>query len=199
MPLFYRLLETCGMLALICTFIWILGYGFLYKKVMRGKRRVPAFFVIKVILLLLYIFAALYVTVLDRTLVVTSEGFHFTGGSEMSWNLTPLRDFIFHQEHGLFVPFRYALLNILLFIPLGLLLPLVSRRFYRGRNIFICGSLFSLLIESLQILCRVGIFEVDDLLFNTLGAVIGWLLFRMVFAVFGLPVKSLQNPERFVA
>ena len=199
MPLFYRLLKVCALLAVFSLLFWMLGYGLIYKRMMRGVKRFSAFHVLKIIVLFLYIFAVLYVTILDRTLVVTSEGIHFTGGTEMSWNLIPLRDFIFHQDHGLLVPVRYALLNTVMFIPLGLLLPLVSGRFYKGKHVLFCGALFSLLIESSQLLCQVGIFEFDDLLFNTLGAAVGWLLFRLVFLLFDLPVKSQHNPGKFLA
>ena len=65
--------------------------------------------------------------------------------------------------------------NIVWFVPLGLALPQVFPRCRLGRTILL-GALLSLTIEGLQYLFYTGITDVDDVLFNTLGAAAGWLL-----------------------
>lgn len=71
--------------------------------------------------------------------------------------------------------------NVLLFIPYGFLGPWA---FAFLRKFFVCGAFgfgTSLLIESLQLVTRSGYFQVDDILTNTLGALIGYLIFRVLF------------------
>lgn len=67
--------------------------------------------------------------------------------------------------------------NVLLFIPYGFL---YSWAFRWGRSIFRCtlfGALTSMLVEYFQLLTERGYFQIDDILTNTLGMMIGALLF----------------------
>ena len=67
--------------------------------------------------------------------------------------------------------------NVLLFVPLGLLLPLWFRR---GRHFFYvtaASGALSLFYEVIQLLFGFGNFDVDDLLLNTIGGMTGYALF----------------------
>ena len=74
------------------------------------------------------------------------------------------------------------LLNGVLFAPLGFLLPLLWPRQNRFWKILLAGISFSLLIELSQLL-NLRSTDIDDLLLNTLGAVIGFALYRAVAAI----------------
>ncbi len=67
----------------------------------------------------------------------------------------------------------YFVENILLFIPLGILLPLTAKRFQKVRCCAAAGMLLSLLVEFLQLLAQRGYCQVDDIVTNTLGTVVG--------------------------
>lgn len=67
--------------------------------------------------------------------------------------------------------------NILAFAPFGFVLPVISPDNRKLLNITLLSLEFSLTIELLQLIFRVGIFDVDDLLMNTLGGFIGGLCF----------------------
>ena len=87
-------------------------------------------------------------------------------------------DRIFHWDNMSLVPFqsqgmRTYLLNILLFFPLGFLLPLLSQSYHRLGRTAVAGFLFSLSIECCQLL-NLRCSDVDDLLMNTLGALCGY-------------------------
>ena len=69
--------------------------------------------------------------------------------------------------------------NILAFVPFGAILPVISRRFRGFFRVMLLGFSFSLLVECTQLVTRVGTFDVDDLMLNTLGAVIGYLFFAL--------------------
>ncbi|GEM_PF-4059505 len=73
--------------------------------------------------------------------------------------------------------------NIVLFMPLGILISLLKE----GKNNFFkaifLGFILSLTIESCQLFIDYRIFDVDDLIFNTIGYMMGYtiyLLYKMV-------------------
>lgn len=66
-------------------------------------------------------------------------------------------------------------LNIILFIPLGFILPLLWSRFRSRKRIILAGFLFSLAIELSQLL-NYRITDVDDLIMNSLGTWLGYEL-----------------------
>ena len=74
------------------------------------------------------------------------------------------------------------LLNVVLFLPLGFLLPLLWPKQDRFWQILLAGVAFSLLIELSQLL-NLRSTDIDDLLLNTLGAVIGFGLYRVYAAI----------------
>lgn len=65
------------------------------------------------------------------------------------------------------------LLNIAMFVPLGILLPLLWKRFEKWQWTFAAGFGLSLSIELMQMVTG-NLTDVDDLMHNTLGAVLGW-------------------------
>ena len=69
--------------------------------------------------------------------------------------------------------------NIALFVPFGVLLPLITGKkkwFY----IVGVGTCLSLLIEITQLITARGCFDPDDIILNTLGTVIGCGLYQVV-------------------
>ena len=74
---------------------------------------------------------------------------------------------------------RNILGNIIPFLPIGMLLPQILRRMSWKRVLGV-GIAFSLCIELLQLALRAGIFDVDDILLNTLGVLLGyWVFWRL--------------------
>lgn len=77
-------------------------------------------------------------------------------------------------------------LNVFLFMPLGYLLPTSIRWFDRWWKVLLTGFCFSLLIETVQLITRLGWFDASDLLHNTLGALIGyWIYCRWLTGLSG--------------
>ncbi|MEO6541463.1 MAG: VanZ family protein [Ferruginibacter sp.] len=70
--------------------------------------------------------------------------------------------------------------NTIGFIPLGILLPLLFTKLRSATATIFCVLLFSLAFETFQLFSMLGIFDVDDLLLNTLGGAIGYLLFMLI-------------------
>lgn len=69
--------------------------------------------------------------------------------------------------------------NIGVFIPFGVLLPLVCRgKFLKQLIRFLSGLL---VLETMQLMTRRGSFDVDDFLLNTIGFTIGYCIYKIIF------------------
>ncbi len=93
-------------------------------------------------------------------------------------NLVPFRDLIYYTRRRLSWYFWQALLNIVLFVPYGVFLKIGRRKLWVSALI---GFGSSLLIEAVEYVTNRGVFDVDDLILNTLGVVIGCLLMSLVY------------------
>lgn len=67
--------------------------------------------------------------------------------------------------------------NVVAFIPFGFFLPVIKCKCRSFFYMVFFSFEFSLLIETIQLISKVGSFDVDDLLLNTIGGVIGYLIF----------------------
>ncbi|HGM1453388.1 TPA: VanZ family protein, partial [Clostridioides difficile] len=81
------------------------------------------------------------------------------------------------------------ILNIIMFMPLGFLLPLIWKNFRNIINVSLTGLGFSLAIELCQ-LFNLRATDIDDLMMNTLGAVLGYLIWVGVNNLFNLIKKK---------
>ena len=72
------------------------------------------------------------------------------------------------------------LLNILLLLPAGVLLPIIFARRLRPSVAFMIGALISAVIEVSQLILRRGLFEWDDMFHNGLGCMLGCLIVNAV-------------------
>lgn len=137
------------------------------------------------VVFVIYIFGVLYITLLGRT-----------GHQELHISLVPFWSYwvmlrgvfralcqcdwrgVMQEVKFIGYPTWSSLaLNILLFVPLGMLTPIVIKSFGSLKKNFIFAFSLSLSIEILQIITKKGWFDVDDVINNTLGTVIGFVLY----------------------
>lgn len=69
--------------------------------------------------------------------------------------------------------------NILVFVPFGFLFPFVAREGEKFHVMFLNVFMFVLGIEVFQLFSAFGAFDVDDILLNCLGAVLGYDVYRL--------------------
>lgn len=112
---------------------------------------------------------------------ISSNMFHNSYGIITSTGLN------FSSDEINLIPFRWItegvrtyIENILLFIPLGFMLPCIWRKYEVLWKTALSGFTFSLIIELSQLFNRNRVTDIDDLLMNTLGALIGWVIFRLL-------------------
>lgn len=80
---------------------------------------------------------------------------------------------------GMLGDLKNCVLNVLLFVPLGLGLPVLWEKYRTGKQTILFGLGLSLTIELLQIFTFRAT-DVNDLITNTLGTALGFLLSRCV-------------------
>lgn len=69
--------------------------------------------------------------------------------------------------------------NVICFIPFGVLLPMNFKCFRKVLSVTLVTYLVSLVVETVQLITKTGAFDVDDILLNTLGGVIGCIIFEL--------------------
>lgn len=110
---------------------------------------------------------------------------------DFSFNLIPLVDIVNS-------PFEYAkntILNIILFIPMGFLVPAIWRDYRSIKTMFFMGFALSAGIEIVQIF-TFRLTDVDDLITNTAGTVLGYYISERFS--FKLPLKLADNKEYLI-
>jgi len=78
----------------------------------------------------------------------------------------------------------YVIENIIMFIPWGMLLPLlIAPMQKRGWLCVLTAFLASVSLETVQYMTQRGHCQLDDVIMNTLGAFAGWLVIRVMLGV----------------
>lgn len=83
--------------------------------------------------------------------------------------------------------------NILLFVPLGFLCPLISRHYQSIKNTFLIGCGLSLSIEIVQLFTLYRATDIDDLITNVIGTLIGYFCFIFLHRLTAPKTRSLST------
>ncbi|MDO4633954.1 MAG: VanZ family protein [Eubacteriales bacterium] len=69
--------------------------------------------------------------------------------------------------------------NVLCFVPFGCIVPILWRKMSKAGKILLLSFFSSLMIEIIQLIFKVGSFDVDDLLLNTIGGMLGFAVYSV--------------------
>lgn len=132
------------------------------------------------ILFVLYILFLVY-------FLLFSDWYGRTGEmQEYQYNLVLLKEirrfWEYREQVGVYAMFTNLFGNVLIFVPFGFFMPMASK--YRSffATLFYSFGL-SLCVETFQLITKVGSFDVDDLLLNTAGGVLGYIIFVVCAAI----------------
>lgn len=117
---------------------------------------------ILVLMLMGYLVMVLFVTVRGGGFYSGRANLHLFRAWREAWNSFSERQWL------------NILLNIAMFVPLGILVPLIWPGLRKGYRMLPVAFGASLSIEIIQFITGSGLFDVDDLFTNTLGAAIGF-------------------------
>lgn len=122
---------------------------------------------------LLFVLAVLYALLMIKLLFVRVP--HQV--APFSYNLVPFRTINNYIEHYSYFNFetwfKNLFGNVAMFVPIGIFAPLLSRKLRKVIPFFFFTILLLLGIETVQLVARVGSFDVDDIMLNFAGAAIG--------------------------
>ena len=151
----------------LCVFLPFLAAFFLFRQIQRrtGKNLSKA----------IYAVSFLFASYLFGVYMVTGAGTLFDGLLR-HWEIRPDRIHLIPFSDG-FDLFSDSL-NLLLFLPFGFLVPLLWKQMNRFIYTTAAGFSFSLLIELSQLLNN-RYTDINDLIINTLGTMLGFLLYRL--------------------
>ena len=178
----YLRLGMMGAFFLLAVFL--IGYFIFYRKIFKGQKKIkPARFLWWAVMAC-YMIVVIGATLLNR------------GSNWMTEKIMPL----FYSYKDAWVDYsatswRNIILNICMFVPLGFLLPLGQKRLRKAWKTYLAGFLTTLFIELSQLILQRGIFEWDDLMDNTLGAMIGYGFYALFAAFVNIFRKDKQDRE----
>ncbi|KMN39383.1 MULTISPECIES: VanZ family protein [Lysinibacillus] len=145
------------------------------------------------ILFSIYSFMAFYKLVIDRlvdVVVILLRGDYSIGDLGLfdysSWRLTtnfiPFETILRYINYSQYFNWEIIIVNLLgnllIFTPMGFLLPLLSKKFRKAWVIICLGFISSLAVETVQFIFTVGSADIDDLILNTIGAWLGYLAYK---------------------
>lgn len=146
--------------------LW-LSYVIYRKK--GGRRSFSSIQLITALMLIMWFGAVMVLTTFSRG--ANFEGwinFQLFSGYRSAWHQWSLSEF------------QLIIFNMLMFVPLGLLMPLLGMKTQRFAPVLFISLVVTIGIELSQMLSRRGIFELDDILHNTLGSLAGYFIMRAI-------------------
>lgn len=111
--------------------------------------------------------------------------FNFTYDQNLwrSNNFVPFKTiyfYLFLADINLSIRIENLAGNIIGFIPFGFILPLLSKRVFKLSTVILSTFCLSLTYEILQLVFEFGSFDVDDLILNTLGGILGYIPIKLI-------------------
>lgn len=190
-----RFIKPILVIIAVAMFAWILFWYIINISKKKHDRKIT--FKSELILFLFYIYT---ISVLTLTVIpLPFTRFKFTRGGiniiPVINTITDFRDTFSHHEivsteHSL----QNLIGNIILFIPLGIFLPVLSYRYRTLANVTILALICSTSIELVQLIERLfeiyRYVDIDDVILNTLGAILGFIIIN------NLVLKNDKTPGR---
>ena len=178
------LLRTYIILALkllaLILIIFLIGYFLVYKKILKGTKTIKKSQILLYSVSICYVVIVIGATFLSRMQdsIIYNEGFHFSLFSSY-------REAYHHIDANMIKDtlFRNLILNIMLFIPAGFLIPFYSDKLKKMYRVVLIGFLATVTIELTQHFNDYGVFEIDDVFNNTLGTLMGYCCFMIFYRI----------------
>lgn len=142
---------------------------------MKGREK---YHFLLILCFLVYIGVLFYFTILSEAYGRTESH------SEYRYNLKLFDTILLYVKYKNLVGMKAVILNLLgnvaAFMPFGFFIPILRKK-PAGALLVVCLSFdLSLLIEIMQLIFKVGTFDVDDLFLNTLGGLAGYLCLKLL-------------------
>ena len=134
---------------------------------------------VTIVLFIIYLFVLNWI-------LLFKLGVRFSNMGTRSVNLVPFSEHLILNSKA---DVSEIILNVVIFVPLGIYAGILFDRWNFGRKLFFF-FLISLFIEGLQFTFAVGVFDITDIITNTSGGIIGLLIFTLIEKAFNNSVKA---------
>ncbi len=143
------------------------GLGYLVYLCVKNRRTVRWDVIV---IFLVYLAIVAYATVFMRR-----------GSYSESVNMIPFSNLKLERISGQSGFLEHFILNVLMFVPIGFLIPIINRKvFAKTTFAFLFGFAASVSIETIQLVFHLGECDINDVIANTLGALVGFWIWKLL-------------------
>ena len=152
----------------------------------KSSRKFNLYHEIALLIFVIFIVGLASQTVIPKIELGINGNINILKNGKHGINLLPLKVlFETYREVFINLNINYFIINflgnIIMFMPIGFFIPLLWE--IPDKKIIIVGFLFSLFIEVCQLFLNRGT-DVDDLILNTLGTILGLLVYKFLYKKF---------------
>ena len=153
--------------------------------------------ILSIILFCIYILLLIWIVLFKCNiyLSITNGYFEFktlTLKERFDYYLIPFIDYFNNDSTQTFIKFKDGILNVFVFIPLGLYLS-----FFIKNNKFIkvifYTFLISLLFEIIQLFSLLGSFQTEDLILNLFSGLLGYIIYKIIYKEKNIKVLNILS------
>ncbi|MFT8320992.1 MAG: VanZ family protein [Bacillus sp. (in: firmicutes)] len=156
---------------------------------------------------ILSILLCLYLVILTKLILFKHGDFtyimeQFKGNHQYYWqthNFIPFKTigfYLFMGDINTNIRMDNLIGNIIGFVPFGFILPLLSRKMTNLKSIAIATFCLSFTYEIFQLVFSLGSFDVDDLILNTLGGIVGYFPVKILCQIIYLKKQRLKHSDK---
>ncbi len=128
-------------------------------------------FICFILYLILIIYVLFFAESLGRTVTNGDRSYNLELFKEIK------RFYIYRHNVGMQAFLMNIFGNILIFLPFGFILPIIGKRKASFMKTMLITVVFVFVIELIQYGLNVGSFDVDDIFLNSVGSMLGYILF----------------------
>ena len=127
--------------------------------------------------------------------VFFSSGFGREEHADYRYNLTLFQEigryYNFGMRTGSWRLFWWNVVgNVCVFVPFGAFLPALFTKCQKFFSVLLFTVELSFVVEIIQLITKIGSFDVDDLLLNTIGGILGYFVYKIMAS------KNTNKPKQ---
>ena len=106
--------------------------------------------------------------------------------------MIPFIDYFNNDSTQTFIKFKDGILNVFVFIPLGLYLSFFIKK-NKFIKVIIYTFLISLLFEIIQLFSLLGSFQTEDLILNMFSGLLGYIIYKIIYKEKNIKVLNILS------
>jgi glycopeptide antibiotics resistance protein len=153
--------------------------------------------ILSIILFCIYILLLIWIVLFKCNiyLSITNGYFEFktlTLKERFEYYLIPFIDYFNNDSTQTFIKLKDGILNVFVFIPLGLYLSFFIKK-NKFIKVIIYSFLISLLFEIIQLFSLLGSFQTEDLILNIFSGLLGYIIYKIIYKEKNIKVLNILS------